>query len=63
MPRLRSQTLAAADYETSSQTLTIAFHNGRSYTYESVPAEIYEGLMAAPSPGTYYNLHIKGVYG
>lgn len=63
MPPLRSQSLADAEYEPSSQTLTIAFHNGRSYTYDSVPAEIYEGLMAAPSPGAYYNTHIKGIYG
>lgn len=60
---LSSTALASASYDDESQELEITFTSGRSYTFQSVPADIYEGLVASPSPGSYYNQNIKGIYG
>jgi hypothetical protein len=43
-------------------TLTVAFHNGRTYDHPGVPYEVYAGLMAASSKGAYYNRYIRGRY-
>jgi KTSC domain len=59
---LRSTAIAAASYETDTQTLEVEFVNGRTYTHEAVPLEVYEGLVGAPSPGSFYNSAIKGQY-
>jgi len=67
MPFLRSTALAAANWEPvrtneTLGTLTVEFTNGREYTHEWVPKTVYEGLLAAASPGSYYNSQIRGVY-
>ncbi len=43
-------------------TLTVAFHNGRTYDHPDVPYSVYEGLMQAPSKGAYYKRSIRGRY-
>lgn len=63
MPPLRSTSLAAADYDPETEELVITFHNGLSYTYDGVPEQVYQDLLAAASPGTYYHAVIKGTYG
>jgi hypothetical protein len=40
-------------------TLTVCFHNGAVYRYFTVPRTILDGLLAAPSKGAYFNLHIR----
>lgn len=59
---LNSSMLAHAEYDSDNQTLTLSFHNGRDYTYESVPEEEFAALAAAPSPGRYYISAIKDQY-
>lgn len=59
---LRSTALAGAAYDDETRTLTVDFRNGRTYTHEGVPQEVYDGLVSAPSPGQYYNSVIKGQY-
>ena len=59
---LRSTAIAAASYETDTETLEVEFVNGRSYTHEGVPLDVYEGLVSAGSPGSFYNAAIKGQY-
>ncbi len=56
---LQSTNLRAASYEVWDATLTIEFHSGAVYAYDAVPPEIYDGLMAATSPGRYHHAHIK----
>ena len=36
--------------------------SGGPYTFAGVPDYIYQGLMEAPSLGTYYNQYIQGRY-
>lgn len=57
--QLNSSNLASASYDVWSFTLEIQFRNQRVYEYSDVPPEIYDGLMAATSPGRYHHAHIK----
>jgi hypothetical protein len=43
-------------------TLTVAFHNGRTYDHPGVPYSVFLGLRAASSKGAYYNAFIRGRY-
>lgn len=43
--------------------LYVRFKNGRTYLYENVPPDVYDGLSHAPSVGEYFNEHIKHHYG
>lgn len=40
-------------YENQSKTLFIDYWNGARYKYYGVPRDLYEGLMKAPSHGTF----------
>ena len=60
---LRSSALSSMDYDPQSQSLTITFHGGRSYTYANVPQDVADDLQNAPSPGTYWRDSIKDQYG
>ena len=67
MPLLKSSAIARADWEPEKAdatlgTLTVEFTNGRVYTHEWVPASVYQALISAPSPGSFYNAAIKGQY-
>ncbi|QIA51058.1 KTSC domain-containing protein [Pantoea agglomerans] len=57
-----SSNLKSVGYDAPSGILEIAFHNGGIYQYTGVPANIYQGLLSAPSKGQYFHLHIKNVY-
>ena len=59
---LNSSAILAVDYDDWSHTLTIEFTSGGSYTFHGVPASVYQGLVNASSPGTYYNENIRGRY-
>lgn len=57
--QLNSSALASASYDDETQSLTVTFTNGRSYTYDGVGEELFLGLRDAPSPGRYYFQNIK----
>jgi KTSC domain-containing protein len=57
---VNSSAIRAIGYDGS--TLTVEFHTGRTYEHPDVPDAVFEGLMQAPSKGTYYNQHIRGKY-
>jgi hypothetical protein len=59
---LRSSAIAAAGYDPDTRRMEIEFTSGSTYTFESVPPEVYEGLLASSSPGRYFAQNIKGVY-
>ncbi len=63
MPSLASSAISDVSYDWASQLLYITFHSGHTYTFYGVPAEIYHGLMSAPSAGQYYHNHIRGRFG
>jgi len=62
MVALDSSFIAGASYNPLSGTLVVFMRSGASYPYHHVPYSVYIGFITAPSPGAYYNAHIKGKY-
>ncbi|MGL1936698.1 MAG: KTSC domain-containing protein [Fibrobacterales bacterium] len=58
----QSSNVAGFGYEATKLTLTVVFNNGSKYEYYNVPDNIYRGIVAADSKGTYLNRCIKGVF-
>lgn len=54
-----SSNVAEVGYDPETRTLEIAFVKGGIYQYFGVPASIYNGLLAAPSVGRYFDVHVK----
>lgn len=54
-----STLIAGASYEANATLLHLEFRDGSLYRYFGVPIEIYEGLLAAPSKGVYFNRWIR----
>ena len=59
---VRSTDLAIVGYDTQGAVVEVAFKSGSVYHYEGVPAEIYEGFMAASSHGKYFQEAIRERY-
>jgi hypothetical protein len=57
---VESSAISAVGYDGS--TLSVVFHNGRTYDHPRVPHEVLEGLLRAWSKGAYYNAFIRGRY-
>lgn len=54
-----SSNIRSIGYDENSKILEIEFNNGSVYQYYNVPAEVYNGLMSAPSHGRYLDTYIK----
>jgi hypothetical protein len=63
MPQLKSSNLDSAEYDAETRQMTIRFKGGTVYTYEDVDQATYDGLMTAPSPGSYFVSKIRDVFG
>lgn len=61
MISVSSSNLAAIGYDYDTASLRIQFNRSGTYEYQGVPAEVYEGLLAAASKGQFFDLHIKKV--
>jgi KTSC domain len=59
---VNSSLLASIRYEADAAFLHLEFRDGALYRYFGVPAEIYEGLLAASSKGVYFNRRIRGLF-
>jgi hypothetical protein len=60
MTYVQSSALEKISYDPGSQTLRATFRDsGRTYAYDEVPEEIYDGLLFANSLGAYFNAHIR----
>ncbi len=57
-----SSNLASVGYDPARWLLEIEFLSGSVYQYSSVPASVYQGLMAAVSHGSYFHAHIRDRY-
>ena len=55
---LSSSMLASAAHDEDSNVLELEFNVGTVYRYFQVPRHVYEGLMSAASPGTFFRQHI-----
>jgi hypothetical protein len=51
-----------ASYDKDSQRLKLTFPNGRSYSYDAVPPDLYQQWLQADSKGDFYNTFIRGSY-
>ena len=61
MPELQSTNITSADYDDETGVMTVVFRSGGEYA-GACPKEVYEGLISAPSPGSYYARAIRNVY-
>ena len=50
---VESSMIEAVGYDADTRTLRVVFNGGKIYTYERVPPEEFEGLLAAESKGRY----------
>ena len=54
-----STTIEAVGFDPDTQTLGVSFRSGAEYHYYNVPAEFFEGLRTAASPGNYLDTYVK----
>lgn len=59
---VESSCIHAVDYKPKERILEVSFTSGTTYRYDSVPQEVYDGLLAADSKGRYLRQHIIGSY-
>jgi len=59
MPQLRSSNINNAEYNPETRQLQIVFKGGSAYTYADVDQTTYDGLITAPSPGSYFAQKIR----
>jgi len=56
-----SSNIDAAGYDEKTQTLAIRFKTGKTYHYEKVPKNMYNGIFTARSSGKFFRDNIIGV--
>ena len=57
-----SSMIHAVGYDAEKRLLEVVFNSGKTYCYENVPPEEYEGLVAADSKGQYMRACIIDMY-
>lgn len=57
-----SSNIASVGYDEDKRLLEIEFNTGAVYQYDDVPKNVFDGLMNAPSVGSYFNAEIKPSY-
>jgi len=55
-----STVIKRVDCVIEDNIIEVEFLNGSKYVYPSVSTDILNGLMLAPSKGSYFNKNIKG---
>ncbi len=58
---MASSLLSSIGYSREA-TLEIEFRNGAIYRYFLVPRVVFEGLLAAPSKGRYFNRQVRNAF-
>ena len=62
MTQVSSSNIAEIGYDESTQEVYVRFLNNSLYVYKGVPPFEYEGLLNAPSVGSYLHRNYKNVY-
>jgi hypothetical protein len=57
--QLASSNLESVRYDDAAQVLEVTFKNGGTFSYQNVSAELYAGLIAAPSIGKFFHANIR----
>ena len=56
---IKSSNIKSVSYNSEEQVLVVEYLSGAMYEYMSVPAKVYEDLLAAESKGSYMNRFVK----
>jgi hypothetical protein len=60
---VESSVIRSIGYDLPSSVLEIEFaESNRVYEYYDVPLSVYSRLMAAESPGSYFNEYVRDMY-
>lgn len=59
---VKSSNIKSVGFDQINFILEIEFHSGGIYRCFQVPTSEYQGLIYAPSIGTYFDRHIKDKY-
>lgn len=59
---INSSNIKRAGYHLDLKLLLIEFQNGSEYEYKNVEQSVYDELIKAESPGTYFAKNIRSVY-
>ena len=62
MQPVSSSNIAEIGYDEPNQTVYVRFLNSSVYIYKGVPQIEYDGLLNAPSLGSYLHRNFKNVY-
>lgn len=57
-----SSVLRSVGYDAATAELELEFASGDVYRYYAVPARVHRELLAAESPGAYFNRHVSDRY-
>jgi hypothetical protein len=57
---LNSTFLREASFDSSTNTLTVTFTDGRTYRYQNVDQSVYQGLISADSSSRFFGSNIRG---
>lgn len=58
----KSSNIMAHGYDAVTRTLAIQFSGGAVWHYAGVPPEIYTGMLAAPSIGSFFAKSVRTSY-
>lgn len=62
MKSVSSSNIESIGYDEQNQIVYVRFLNGTLYCYNGVPIHDFEGLLNAPSIGSYLHRNYKNVY-
>jgi KTSC domain-containing protein len=57
-----SSNVSSVSYNPETKEMTVSFKSGGSYTVSGVEATTASDMANDPSPGSYYNRHIRNSY-
>ena len=56
---VKSSNIVGVSYDSTKKELRVLFTSKSFYKYSSVPVEVYDGLMAADSIGSFFHKNVK----
>jgi len=62
MTKVNSSNVDEIGYDEATQIVYVRFLNNSLYIYKNVPEVVYQGLLIAPSIGSYLHRNFKNVY-
>ena len=54
-----STVIRSFEYDAETRELRVLFQSGRSYVYQQVPPETFDGMRRAFAKGEYFNAEIR----